>query len=84
MRDGRWLYARSEHVEVRFNCNKGLAIDEYIDKRISLLPLFGTLGHGKFDHIGWGADYYSGHMIYQMPGSHQITDLEKIEPNYFS
>ena len=43
-------------------------------------PLFGTIHHGYFDDIGWGADYYSGHLVYQRPGFHQLTDLLPVDP----
>lgn len=79
-REGRWLTVNTEHVEVRFNCQRGLAVEHFIDRRLSTSPLFGTLHHGRFDDIAWGADYYSGHLVFQTPGSHQITDLQAVEP----
>lgn len=79
-RQGRWLTAWTEHIEVRFNCRRGLAVEHFIDRRLSTTPLFGTLHHGRFDDIAWGADYYSGHVVFQSPGSHQITDLQPVEP----
>lgn len=79
-RDGRWLTVTTSHLQVRFNCRRGLAIESFIDSRIAATPLFGTLHHGRFDDISWGADYYSGHLIFQTPGSHQITDLSPAEP----
>jgi hypothetical protein len=79
-REGRWLTISTNHLQVRFNCRRGLAIDHFIDNRISLAPLFGTLHHGRFDDIAWGADYYSGHLVFQSPGSHKITDLIAVEP----
>jgi hypothetical protein len=78
--EGPWLTASTDHIEVRFNCRRGLAVEHFIDRRFSTKPLFGTLHHGRFDDISWGADYYSGHLVFQSPGSHQITDLEHAEP----
>ncbi len=83
-REGRWLTASTEHIEVRFNCRRGLAVEHFIDHRICSTPLFGTLDHGRFDDIAWGADYYSGHLVFQTPGSHQITDLQAVEPTVHS
>ena len=83
-REGRWLTASTEHLEVRFNCRRGLAVEHFIDRRLSASPLFGTLHHGRFDDIAWGADYYSGHLVFQTPGSHQITDLQAVEPTVHS
>lgn len=82
--EGRWLTASTEHIEVRFNCRRGLAVEHFIDRRLSATPLFGTLHHGRFDDIAWGADYYSGHLVFQTPGSHQITDLQAVEPTVHS
>lgn len=79
-REGRWLTTSTEHIEVRFNCRRGLAVEHFIDRRLCATPLFGTLHHGRFDDIAWGADYYSGHLVFQTPGSHQITDLQAVEP----
>ena len=78
--EGRWLTASTEHLEVRFNCRRGLAIEYFMDKRLSSMPLFGTLHHGHFDDITWGADFYSGHLVFQTLGAHQITDLQYVEP----
>lgn len=69
---------------MRFNCRRGLAVEHFIDRRLSTSPLFGTLHHGRFDDIAWGADYYSGHLVFQTPGSHQITDLQAVEPTVHS
>ena len=84
MREGRWITASTEHIEVRFNCRRGLAVEHFIDRRLSTTPLFGTLHHGRFDDIAWGADYYSGHLVFQTPGSHQITDLQAVVPTVYS
>lgn len=79
-RNGYWLTVQTKHLRVCFNCRRGLAIDSFIDHRIAATPLFGTLHHGRFEDISWGADYYSGHLVFQPPGSHQITDLMAVEP----
>jgi hypothetical protein len=79
-RSGRWLTVGTRYLQVCFNCRRGLTIESFSDSRVSATPLFGTLHHGRFDDIAWGADYYSGHLIFQSPGSHQITDLNPVEP----
>lgn len=79
-RDGRWLCVETNLLRIRFNCRRGLAIDSYIDCRAGQKPIFGTLHHGLFRDIDWGSDYYSGHLVYQAPGNHQITDLIPVEP----
>jgi hypothetical protein len=42
--------------------------------------LCGTIAHGYYDDINWGADYYSGHLIFEAPGQPKITDLERVVP----
>ena len=83
-REGRWLTVHTEQLEIRFNCRRGLAIEYFVDRRYSARPLFGTLHHGRFNDIAWGADFYSGHLVFQSPGQHQITDLQAVEPNIHS
>ena len=78
--EGRWLKVFNNDINICFNCRRGLAIESFSDLRLSNKPLFGTLHHGRFDDIAWGADFYSGHIVYQTPGSHQITDLQSIDP----
>ena len=53
------------------------------DRRISPDMLIGTLPHGFFDNIQYGADYYSGHMVFEAPGQHKITDLGTVVPEVF-
>lgn len=38
----------------------------------------GTLHHGFFDHIGYGSDFYTGHLVMERPGQHKITDLNPV------
>ena len=57
-----------------------MTIGQYIDRRISDQPLFGTLSHGFFDDIGWSADFYSGHLIFSPPGQHLVSDLQPCVP----
>lgn len=71
----------SGRYKLRLNCNKGLAIEYFVDLSISELPLIGTIHHGYFDNIGWAADFYSGHLVYHAPGKAKLTDLAKVEPN---
>jgi len=66
---------------LKLNKKKGLAIDSYTKKDISDKNLFGTLGHGYFDDISFGADFFSGHSIIERTGKHKITDLTASEYN---
>ena len=80
-RENKWLTVSTNDIEVRFNCKRGLAIEHFIDRRVSCHPMFGTIHHGRFDDITWGADFYSGHVVFQSPGAHQITDLQPVDPS---
>lgn len=79
-RNGRYLTLDSEQMRVRLNCQRGLAVDALWLKKVSDLPLVGTLHHGYFNDIAWSADYYTGHLIYEAPGQPKMTDLIPVEP----
>lgn len=83
-REGRFLDIRGERLQVRLNCLRGLALDRFTDLHIGEGPLCGTLHHGYFDDIRWGADYYSGHLVFESPGRPKITDLNPVEPTVTS
>jgi hypothetical protein len=80
-RHGRYLDIEGKNLSLRLNCKRGLAIESFIDRAVSDSALFGTLHHGYFDDIRWGADYYSGHLVFESPGSHKVTDLVPVEPS---
>ena len=80
-KNGRFLELTGSNLSVSLNCNRGLAIDSFIDKTICGQSLFGTLHHGFFDDISLGADYYSGHLTCDIPGQHKITDLQRVRPS---
>ena len=79
-RNGRYLVIKGKHLSITLNCKKGLALDSFADRTVSDTALVGTLGHGYFDDIRWGADYYSGHLVFESPGCHKVTDLVTVEP----
>ena len=60
-----------------FNARRGLAIHRFWRGDNTRDWQVGTLPFGYFDDIGFGADYYSGHLVFQPPGHHQITDLSE-------
>lgn len=80
-RDGRYLDVEGKNLSLRLNCKKGLALDSFVDKTVSEAALFGTLNHGHFDDVHWSADYFSGHLVFESPGRHKITDLAPVEPS---
>jgi hypothetical protein len=79
-RFGNILKIIGERLIVHLNCMRGLSLESFTDVTLSENRLLGTLQHGYFDDIGWGADFYSGHLIFESPGQHKITDLVPIEP----
>lgn len=80
IREGRFLLIKNQAFEVKFNCLRGLAIESYKDLKKSSNLIFGTLHHGYFDDISFGADFFSGHLVYESPGSHKVSDLIPVEP----
>jgi hypothetical protein len=77
---GQYLVVETDSHLVRLNCHRGLAIDALRFKHVSEYPLIGTLPHGYYDDISMGADYYSGHLIFESPGRPKITDLSTVVP----
>ena len=60
---------------LELNARRGLAIHRFWNGPDPGDWQVGTLPFGYFDDIGFSADYYSGHLVFQPPGHHQITDL---------
>jgi hypothetical protein len=78
-RDGSFLTVRTPAVTLVLNCRRGLAIQTlaFGDSDVSLC---GTLAHGFYDDIHWGADFYSGMTVMESPGRAKITDLNHVDP----
>lgn len=76
----RYIHITGERLVVRLNTRRGLALDQFVDQAVGVTPLCGTLHHGYFDDIRWGADYYSGHLVLESPGRAKITDLNTVVP----
>jgi len=80
---GSILSVDSSRIRVDLNCRRGLAIHELWFKGTAKGKLCGTLAHGYYDDITLGADYYSGHMVFESPGKPKITDLVAVDPDFF-
>ncbi|RLC12944.1 MAG: glycoside hydrolase family 57 [Deltaproteobacteria bacterium] len=78
-RNRYYLTVETDAINIRLNCRRGLAIDALWFKDISEHWLCGTMHHGYYDDINWGADYYTGHLVLESPGHRKITDLEPAE-----
>ncbi len=77
----RYLEFQTPSVRVRLDTRKGLAIDAlWFPGATGQDPLVGTIPHGHFDDIGWGADFFSGHLVFELPGRPKVTDLAPAEP----
>ncbi|MBI1920069.1 MAG: glycoside hydrolase family 57 [Geobacter sp.] len=80
IREGHHLLVETATVKVRLNVRRGLAIDSVIFPDICAESLCGTLPHGFYDDITTGADFYTGHLVFESQGRPKITDLEPVEP----
>src|SRR6185503_20084645 len=77
-RDGALVTVRTDTVALVLNCRRGLAIHSLsFGDEVSLC---GTLAHGYYDDIHWGADFYSGMTVMDVPGRPKLTDLNRVEP----
>lgn len=76
--EGRFLILEGNRLVVKLNCKKGLALECFTDRNITDVPLIGTVAHGHFEEIDHGADFYSGHFLFEQPGKHKITDLSPV------
>lgn len=81
IRRGRILSIDTDTIKVDLNTRRGLAIDGVCFKTLGQEKLFGTLPHGFYDNITLGADFYSGHLVFETLGNPKLTDLELVEPD---
>ncbi len=79
--DERLIYLTSGQASLCLNRNRGLAINSLHFTQAGEAPLAGTLAHGYYQEITLGADFYSGHMTYELPGHSKITDLVPVVPH---
>ena len=79
-RDGVYLTVQTDTVTLVLNCRRGLAIHSLSFDPDRAVALCGTLAHGFYDDIHWGADFYTGMTVLESPGRPKITDLNPVEP----
>ena len=79
-RERNYLSVETDEIYLRLNCRRGLAFEALRFNSCGEASLCGTLPHGYFDDIGWGADFYSGHLVFESPGRPKVTDLSPVEP----
>ncbi|MCH7675931.1 hypothetical protein IH879_13395 [candidate division KSB1 bacterium] len=80
IQDDSFAILETHFAELTLNFKKGLAIEALCFKEYSNQKLIGTLGHGFYDDISLGADFFSGHTIFETPGHPKITDLNFVKP----
>lgn len=81
--DGIFLSLTTNDIQITFNLRRGLTIHRLGFRSHSFEPLIGTLPHGYFESIEYGADFYSGGVIIELPCERQkITDLHPVTPDY--
>jgi hypothetical protein len=78
--DDNIVSINNSQYKVILNKNKGLSIQGLLFTNVGEKFLLGTLDHGYYDDISLGADYYSGHAVFERPGEHKVTDLGKVKP----
>ncbi|MDH1469604.1 glycoside hydrolase [Shewanella sp. GD03713] len=75
----RRLHIRTPKVHLSLNGNRGLAMDKLAFKSHDFEPVLGTLSHGYFDHISYGADFYSNHLLMErFRARDRVTDLNRV------
>ncbi len=82
-RRGHFLTVETARIGLTLNCRRGLAIESFYTGPEGKRPgsfLLGTLPHGYYNDIRYGADWYSGHLVLERPGRPKVTDLEPVEP----
>ena len=75
----RFLEIETPTISITLNHKRGLAIEALCFRQIAEEPLCKTLPHGYYDDITFGADYYTGHLVFEIPGRPKVTDLNPAE-----
>lgn len=75
------LTIKSSCMQVVFNLRRGLAVQSLGFASQGFESLIGTISHGYFDSIKYGADFYTGGVVAELPTEQRrITDLERVKP----
>jgi len=81
--DDTLLRIATTKLQIELNMRRGLTINSLAFDTHGLEPCIGTLPHGYFSSIKFGADYYSGGVVIDTPKERsRITDLDAVVP-YF-
>lgn len=71
----------SEKIKLVLNVKRGLTVKSLTFKDFSSKPLAGTIPHGYYDDITYGADFYTGNIIVVTKDGKKVTDLIPVTPN---
>ncbi|WP_286828488.1 MULTISPECIES: hypothetical protein [Kordiimonas] len=88
---GRFTAIEAEGVHLVLNSYRGLAIQSFgfgpadlsLSGKLDKSSVLGTLEHGFFEDIAYGADFYSGHLVHEPRHAHKITDLGRVKHDVF-
>lgn len=76
----RRLQIRTPELHLTLNGNRGLAIESLAFASHHFAPVIGTLSHGHFDHISYGADFYSNHLLLErFRHRDRVADLNRVD-----
>jgi len=78
--DRRHIRVSTGELEIDLLKDRGLALFSVSFPEVSDEPLLGTLGHGYYDSIELGADFFSGHLIHTARDGLKSTDLSLVSP----
>ncbi len=73
---GKRLELTNEHARLSLDLTRGLTLRQLVFPLLGQRPVVGTLPHGHFDDIAFGADFFTGHAVVQYPGRRKLTDLQ--------
>lgn len=87
--DGRYLILQTSTGHLVLNSYRGMAIQAFgfgqYKGATAGAPmsnsLIGTLAHGYFDNIEYGADFYSGHLVFEPSDAAKVSDLSRCTPS---
>lgn len=66
----------NDSLGLELNAKRGLAVHRFWRGNQDASWILGTIPFGYYDDIRLGADFYTGHLVFQQPGKAQVTDLE--------
>jgi len=72
----RYVTLKNSTTAVTLDRRKGCSI---LDCRFSADARgawFGGVSHATFEDVRWSADWFSGHLVFEAPGRHKVTDLD--------